>query len=35
MAWMWALTGAAVVSFAVDSAQRHCERWAYERDKDL
>ncbi len=29
-----ALTCAALTGFIVEWAQRQCERWAYERDKD-
>ena len=34
MTWLWVLTSAALMAWVVDSAQRRCEQWAYERDKD-
>jgi hypothetical protein len=30
-----AITCAGLMGWIVEWAQRHCERWAYERDKDL
>ncbi len=30
-----AVTCAALTGFIVEWAQRQCERWAYQRDKDL
>jgi hypothetical protein len=35
MTWMIAVSCAALTGWTVEWAQRHCERWAYERDKDL
>ena len=35
MMWMLVLSSAAFMAWVVDSAQRRCEHWAYERDKDL
>ncbi len=34
MMWLWLLS-AVVMAWFVESAQRRCEHWAYERDKDL
>jgi hypothetical protein len=34
MIWVLVCTSAAFTAWVVDSAQRRCEQWAYERDKD-
>jgi hypothetical protein len=35
MAWTVAFAFAALAGWTVEWAQRRCEQWAYERDKDL
>ena len=35
MIWAITATCAVLAGWTVEWAQRQCERWAYERDKDL